>query len=286
MRAHMRNALALIVLFSAPALAQAPAPALTAADYARAERFMTYNTTPRVLHGGGPPTFRPDDRFWYRTRTERGEEAVLVDSARATRAPCELAACRERRSETEREGRRDKPPRDVLSPDGKRAAFIRDWNLWVRDVATGRETPLTTDGVKDFGYSTDNAGWTFSERPIVLWSPDSKKIATFRQDQRNTGEMYLVETKFGHPILHAWKYPLPGDKVVTMIHRVVIEVDKPKVVRFQMGPDQHRSSLCDAVACRGGEWADVEWSRDGSRVAFVSTSRDHKREQFRIADAA
>ena len=52
----------------------------------------------------------------------------------------------------------------VTSPDKKRAAFIRDFNLWVRDVATGKETQLTTDGVKDFGYATDNAGWTHSDR--------------------------------------------------------------------------------------------------------------------------
>ncbi|MBP1637168.1 MAG: peptidase dipeptidylpeptidase domain protein, partial [Acidobacteria bacterium] len=34
----------------------------------------------------------------------------------------------------------------VTSPDGKRAVFIKDWNLWVRDVATGQEKALTTDG--------------------------------------------------------------------------------------------------------------------------------------------
>ena len=55
-------------------------------------------------------------------------------------------------------------PNSVLSPDGKRAAFIRDYNLWVRDIATGTDTQLTTDGVKDFGYATDNAGWT-QQRP-------------------------------------------------------------------------------------------------------------------------
>ena len=58
---------------------------------------------------------------------------------------------------------------------------------------------VTTDGVKDFGYATDNAGWTKSDRPVLLWSPDSKRIATFQQDQRGVGEMYLVETKVGHP---------------------------------------------------------------------------------------
>ena len=177
-------------------------------------------------------------------------------------------------------------PPAVLSPDGKRAAFIRDWNLWVRDVATGSETQLTRDGAKDYGYATDNAGWIQSDRAILLWSPDSRKIATFQQDQRNVGEMYLVPTTVGHPVLKAWKYPLPGDSIVTMIERVIIDVDGAKVTRLQMPPDQHRSSLCDHVACRGAEWADVEWYPDGSHLAFVSTARNHKDETLRIADAS
>ena len=205
-------------------------------------------------------------------------------SARATRAACDLTPCRERRQDAPGGGRSTQRT-DVPSPDGTKTAFIRDWNLWVRDIASGRETALTTDGVKDFGYATDNAGWTRSERPILLWSRDSKKIATFQQDQRNVGEMYLVDTKVGHPTLQAWKYPLPGDKVVTMIHRVIIDLDSRRIVRLEMEPDQHRSTLCDDVACRAGEWADVQWSGDGGRVAFVSTSREHTFEQLRVADA-
>src|SRR2546426_9488566 len=73
----------------------APPSALTAADYARAERFLTYNTTPLVLHSGVRPTWLPDDRFWYRVTTERGSEAVLIDAAKATRSVCDLPACRE-----------------------------------------------------------------------------------------------------------------------------------------------------------------------------------------------
>ncbi|MDE2308955.1 MAG: DPP IV N-terminal domain-containing protein, partial [Xanthomonadaceae bacterium] len=55
----------------------------------------------------------------------------------------------------------------ILSPDKTREAFIRDWNLWLRDVATGKETQLTTDGVKDFGYATDNAGWIHTKRAVL-----------------------------------------------------------------------------------------------------------------------
>ncbi|MGH9521614.1 MAG: DPP IV N-terminal domain-containing protein, partial [Terriglobales bacterium] len=174
---------------------------------------------------------------------------------------------------------------EVLSPDKKQAAFIRDWNLWVKDVASGKETQLTKDGVKDYGYATHNAGWIRTDAPILMWSPDSKKIATFQQDQRKDGEMYVVESKVGHPVLQQWKYPLPGDKDVTMIERVVIDVPSAKIARFKMPPDQHRSTLCDDIACRGTQWTDVEWSPDSKQVAFVSTSRDHKDEHLRVASA-
>jgi dipeptidyl aminopeptidase/acylaminoacyl peptidase len=174
-----------------------------------------------------------------------------------------------------------------LSPDGKRAAFIRGNNLWVMEVASGRETQLTTDGAADYGYATDNAGWTHSANPILEWSPDSKRIATFQLDERKVGRMYLVSTAVGHPELESWAYPMAGDENVAMIERVIIDVDKRKVVRLKMPPDQHRSSLCDDLSCVGGHgWDDVQWSVDGKQLAFVSTSRDHKQEWLRVADAA
>ncbi|MGI8546634.1 MAG: DPP IV N-terminal domain-containing protein [Gemmatimonadaceae bacterium] len=179
-------------------------------------------------------------------------------------------------------GRRDAAgPPVALSPDGKRAAFIRDWNLWVRDVATGRETQLTTDGSKNFGYATDNAGWVHSDRPILRWSPDSKKIATQQQDDRNVGDMYLVDTRVGHPRLSTWKYPLVGDSVVSMISRVIIDVDNTKITRLQTPPDYHRAMLGDDL-----DMDDLIWSPDGARLAYVSTSRDHKHATVKLADAA
>ncbi|HEX4322194.1 MAG TPA: DPP IV N-terminal domain-containing protein [Acidobacteriaceae bacterium] len=178
-----------------------------------------------------------------------------------------------------------KPPLN-LSPDKKLGAFIRDWNLWVRNMETGAETELTTDGIKDFGYATDNAGWKHSDAAILLWSPDSKKIATFQQDQRKTGEMYLVPVTNTHPKLEAWKYPLVGDANITMIERVIIDVDTRKLVRLKMPPNQHRSTICDDVACHGDTWDDVEWSPDTKHLAFVSTSREHKQEWLRVADTA
>jgi dipeptidyl-peptidase-4 len=175
----------------------------------------------------------------------------------------------------------------MVSPDGKLGAFIRDFNLWIKNLETNKETQLTTDGVKDFGYATNNAGWTKRDRPVLLWSPDSKKIATFQHDGRGVGEMYLVTTNVGHPKLEAWKYPLPEDKEIFRIHRIVIHLDGTKgsrVVRLQMPPDQHRSTVTDHIALRTGELADAEWSPDSSQLAFVSVSRDHKHVILRMAD--
>jgi dipeptidyl-peptidase-4 len=168
----------------------------------------------------------------------------------------------------------------VASPDGKRAVFIRDWNLWVRDTDTGQEKQLTVDGAKDFGYATDNAGWAGSDRAIVLWSPDSRKIATYQQDERKVGDMYLIETKVGHPVLRAWKYPLPGDPEVAMLHRVIIDVGEARVLRLQMPPDYHRATLDDNFSLR-----DLQWNPDSTQLAFASTSRDHKQAILRVADA-
>ena len=174
----------------------------------------------------------------------------------------------------------------TLSPDKKLGAFVRNWNLWVRDTTTGAETQLTTDGVLNFGYATDNAGWKQSENAILLWSPDSKKIATFQQDQRKTGDMYLIPVTNGHPTPRIWKSPLVGDKDITMIERVVIDVPTHSIVRLKMPPDQHRGTLCDDIACAGTIWDDVSWNSDDAHLAFVSTSRDHRKEWFRVADTA
>jgi dipeptidyl aminopeptidase/acylaminoacyl peptidase len=267
---------------AAPILAQPPT--VSAGDYAKAERFLTAHTTPLVLRSGVRPTWLANDRFWYRTTTEKGVEFVLVDPVARTRGRCTLKECADPPG---RPATGPAPARtDIPSPDGKRTAFVRGHNLWVRDVASGAETQLTTDGVKDYGYATNNAGWTKSDRPVLLWSPDSKKIATFQHDGRKVGEMYLVDTRVGHPQLQAWKYPLPGDEHIFTIERVVVDVDARTIVRLQMPPDPHRSSLCDHVVCRGGDWVDVQWSPDASQLAFLSTSRDHKHETLRVADAA
>ncbi len=221
--------------------------------------------------------------FLDKLRAPKLSGEALVFEYEAARYQCELAplACRQVVEPIRQSG----DGTAVKSPDGRREVFIRQHNLWLRDVASGAETRLTDDGIEHYGYATDNAGWTHSDRPIVLWSPDSRKIATFRHDGRKVNQMTMVGTQVGAPSVEQWKYPFAGDPHVFMIERVVIDLDgeQPRLVRLQMPPDYHRSTSCDHISCDGG-WEDVQWAPDGRTLAFVSTDRGHKSATLRIAD--
>ncbi len=278
--AAVRAIICAAIIFAAPARAQQRV--LTSADYARAEKFMGYNTTPLVVgvvggggRGGRGVNWLPDERFTYSLTTGDGTEFILVDPAKGTRAvafdhakvaaalsaaagtsfdahhlpitefdfsadghsinitatgrrfTCDMPTTKctaEAGGDNQQGGRRGgggggRGGRGgpaggrggaVVSPDGKLAAYIDNYNLWVRPTAGGDPVQLTTDGIKDFSYALDNAGWTNSDRAILTWSPDSKKIATYQQDQRGVGEMYLVSTTAGHPELRQMEISAAG----------------------------------------------------------------------------
>jgi len=260
--------------------ANAQQKTLTVKDYERAESFMSYNTSKYIDHASVQPNWLEGDKFWYTTKSESAEQTFLIDPVKKTKI-----LTTEYKNSPALPARMYRGRNEVVSPDGKKSILIKDYNLFVKDIASGQLTQLTTDGIKDYGYATDNAGWKHSDAPILRWSPDSKKIATFQQDQRNSKDMYLVTTNVGAPVLKAWKYPLPGDKEIATIRRVVIDVENPKVVSLNIPADPHRATLSDDISS-SGTFDDIDWKADGSEVAFVSTSRDHKQEKFRIANAA
>ncbi len=265
-------------------VAQPSTRVFTAADYAFAEKQLGIHTNKLVYRSGVNPQWLPDGRMWYSVNTPTGEAWVIVDPLTGKKTDLTNREALPKEATTANIGRRGGAGNEVASPDGKQVVYIKDWNLWLKEVATGKERQLTTDGQPEFGYATDNAGWVHSSRPVVKWSPDSKKISTFQQDDRLVNDMYLVKTKVGAPELEKWKYPLAGDQEVSKIYRVIIDLEQNKVIRLKMEADAHRSTLGDDIKY-GGSLADNEWSADGSTLAFVSTSRDHKQATLRIANA-
>ncbi|MCG8330773.1 MAG: S9 family peptidase [Chitinophagales bacterium] len=258
---------------------------VTTATYQQAESQLSFNTSQYVDRMNVRANWESDDKLWYKILVKDGMEFVHYDIKKKKKTTFDS---REKLNKVLKEkvavpnyNRRN----EILSPDQSKVVFIRDWNLWIRYLDSGEEKQLTTDGIENYGYATDNAGWRQSERPILLWSPDSKKIATFQQDQRHVSDMYLVTTNVGEPTLKSWKYPLPEDEKIIQIERVIIEVDNGRMVRLDMPSDDRRGTLCDDISCTGA-FDDNQWINDGKQLVFVSSTRDHKIAQLRIADAS
>ena len=123
---------------------------------------------------------------------------------------------------------------------------------------------------------------------MAVWSPDSKRLATQQQDEREVGRMYLVTTPVGppfsdrvagHPVLRSVPFPLPGDSIVTMMYRVVVDADNGTVLRLRMPADFHRGTREDNI-----ELNDTKWSPDGARLAIASMSRDNKHVWLSVAN--
>ena len=257
---------------------------VTAEEYQEAESALRWNASAFIDNMSVRPQWQEDGTFWYRILRSDGPEYVLFNPKTGLKKTFKDKDDINKDQPEKKNRPKYNYRKEVPSPDRTKVVYIKDWNLWVKNLSNGEETQLTTDGIENFGYATDNAGWRKSDRPIVLWSPDSKKIATFQQDQRHVSDMFMVKTKVGAPELSQWKYPLPEDEEIIKIHRVIIDTESGAIVRFNMEADARRGTLCDDISCTG-TFDDNEWKEDGSTLAFVSSSRDHKVAHLQLADA-
>lgn len=101
-----------------------------------------------------------------------------------------------------------------LSPDGEKVGYVRENNVYVEDVKSGKITALTTDGSSDIVNGTSD--WVYEEefglRDAFRWSPDGSKIAYWQFDTRGVGTFYMInntDSIYSRPI------PLPYPKVGT-----------------------------------------------------------------------
>lgn len=130
------------------------------------------------------------------------------------------------------------PPKvdGVMSPDGKYRVISRDYNLWLVDAVTGRETALTHDGDFDRRYGQNYPllgamAAANSETPEmrvgVQWTGDSKKLLTYRLDRNGSYIWHAVQQNppgSHFPREFRYVYPTAGAKDVPQIHPVVIDV--------------------------------------------------------------
>jgi dipeptidyl-peptidase-4 len=106
----------------------------------------------------------------------------------------------------------------TVSPDGKYAAYTRKNNLYVTELATKKETAITTDGKE--GILNGYASWIYYEEILgrashykaFWWSPDSKRIAYMRFDESKVPVFPIYFADGQHGYLEYEHYPKAGDK--------------------------------------------------------------------------
>lgn len=179
---------------------------------------------------------------------------------------------------------------DAVSPDGRWSVSVRDYNLMLRDRATGAERPLTDDGVASHGYATqpDISTYRFTLEPLgartppaVAWSPDSRRLLTHRIDQRGVPRMHYVQSTppdGSRPRLYSEHYAMVGEDAVPTADIVVIDVETGERTWSEAPPIivPFRSPIT---------LRQMWWARDGRSVYFICGDRGERTIRLYAIDA-
>lgn len=144
----------------------------------------------------------------------------------------------------------------ISSPDGKYVAFIKNDNVYVRNVSSKEEKQLSTDGTLGNYYSS-----------FISWSPDSKKVVSCRIRPAAKRFVYYVESSPSsqlQPILHKQEYAKPGDELMYKVPSVFnVETGKQLIPSTELFDHQY-------------EITSPEWDKDSKGLTFEFNERGHK----------
>ncbi|HEX9940933.1 MAG TPA: DPP IV N-terminal domain-containing protein [Thermoanaerobaculia bacterium] len=154
----------------------------------------------------GDEEFELSEYAW----SPRGDALLLVSGDDLYLLPL---ASRKLRQLTKTEAAEEAPS---FSPDGSRIAFVRSFDLYAIDVATGRQTRLTTGGEEN-AILNGTTSWVYWEEiwdrepESYWWSPDGSRIAYYRFDETPVGAYPLVDDSPLYPQVKWQKYPKAGE---------------------------------------------------------------------------
>ncbi|WP_410859781.1 DPP IV N-terminal domain-containing protein [Phocaeicola plebeius] len=150
----------------------------------------------------------------------------------------------------------EKEGRPVTSPDGKWTAFIKNDNVYVREVATGKEKQLSQDGTLSNYYSS-----------YIQWSPDSKSVVSCRIRPVEKRYVYYVESSpadQAQPKLHKQEYAKPGDELRFKVP-CIFEVESGRRLIPSTELFSHQYELSGPM-----------WNADSKAITFEYNERGHK----------
>ncbi len=142
------------------------------------------------------------------------------------------------------------------SPDGKWQAFVKEYNLYLKDVNSSQECQLTSDGTEKDGYM---------ER--FYFSLDSKKLVALRREKGEQRKVVMVESSPEdqlQPKLHTIDYTKPGDK---------IDIEKPRL--FDIATKSEIPVSDELFDNPYGIW-EIRWAKDSKEFAFFYNQRGHQ----------
>jgi dipeptidyl aminopeptidase/acylaminoacyl peptidase len=175
----------------------------------------------------------------------------------------------------------------VRSPDGAWEAFIHEYDLWMRPHGGGDSVQLTTDGGEywAYGISHPRPSQIINKTiptPVLQWSPDSRRVAVQRMDERDVEKLVLYSSTHQRPEYYLYPYPLPGDTVLPRFDIHLIDVDSKSNVRVQMEPQPYLTFGTTGMS--DSTWLTVKWKEGGERLYFTHATRGAKRIQLMEAD--
>lgn len=165
----------------------------------------------------------------------------------------------------------------TFSPDGTKVAFVRDNNIFIKNLITKKEQQKTFDGL--FNHIINGAvDWVYEEEFHLTtgmhWSPDGKRLAYYRFDESHVKmfhmPMYMNEL---YPPNYSFKYPKAGEEnSLVTIH--VYDLETEKVSTMDVGPE------IDQYIAR------IKWTSNPTELSIVRLNRLQNKVDILIADAS
>ena len=99
-----------------------------------------------------------------------------------------------------------------ISPDGRNVSFVRDHNVWLVNLADGKERAVTQGGTEEIRKG--ELDWVYPEeldiKTAYWWSPDSSAIAYLEMDERKVSQYPLVDFSSPSGEAEMERYPTAG----------------------------------------------------------------------------
>lgn len=150
-----------------------------------------------------------------------------------------------------------------FSPDGKYVGFVRDNDLFIKDLTSLKEIRVTNDG-KQNAIINGASDWVYEEefalKQSFFWSPDGKKLAWLRFDESKVKEFNMVMYGSLYPTDYRYKYPKAGEENAA-VGTYVYDIESGKTVKMQSGDDPNQYT------------PRVVWNANGSALCITRLNR-------------